>query len=192
MDAEAVLAELDRIGLLLLHDKHLPSVSLLVAGEPVPGSWWSHPRGGTIFRVSEALDDRDDVVSVKLVSRKLTFVHRRLWPALLGIGQSGEPWQKKGLTAAARSLLRRLDKEGSLRSDTLPSPDVARALEQRVLVFSRQIHTEGGHHAKVLESWKSFAERTSTKALPAKRARAALEQAAQELGAGARLPWAVA
>src|SRR5262245_40355677 len=103
-DELRVVRELERIGLLLLHDKRLPSVSLLVAGEPVAGSWWSHPRGAEIFRVSEAIDDREDVVAVKLVARKVTFVHRPLWGALIGVGKSGEPWQTKALSSGARKL----------------------------------------------------------------------------------------
>ena len=188
MDAlRRVEGELERLGLLLLHDKRLPSVSLIVAGEPVSGSWWSHRAGGDIFRASGAIDDREDVVSAKLVLGKVTFVHRRLWPALVGIATSGEPWQKKKLSSSARALWGRVEEDGHVEGGT---PAAARELEQRLLVASRQIHSERGHHVRVLESWKNFASRTGTKPLEPAAARALLEEAAQRLGPGARLPWA--
>ena len=46
---EALLAQLSSYGLLLQQDLRLPNVVALVAGEPLHGSWWSHPSGGTIF-----------------------------------------------------------------------------------------------------------------------------------------------
>ena len=61
----------------------VPSVAEAVAGEPVRGSWWGHPRGHDIFRALSAIDDSPDVLCFKLVAGKVTFVHRRLWPALV-------------------------------------------------------------------------------------------------------------
>ena len=54
-----------------------------IAGEPVRGSWWGHPRGKEIFRVLSALQAREDVLVCRLLAGKLTLVHRRLWPALV-------------------------------------------------------------------------------------------------------------
>jgi hypothetical protein len=61
----------------------LPSLAEAIAGEPIRGSWWGHPKGQLIFRLSEAVADSEDVLSFKLVGGKLTFVHRRMWPALV-------------------------------------------------------------------------------------------------------------
>ena len=44
-EALRALKELKRYGLLLVTDARLPSLVALVAGAPVRGSWWSHPRG---------------------------------------------------------------------------------------------------------------------------------------------------
>ena len=41
---EQALERLEEHGLLLLQDKTLPSLVGLIAGEPVSGSWWGHPR----------------------------------------------------------------------------------------------------------------------------------------------------
>ncbi|HUR27834.1 MAG TPA: hypothetical protein VM509_06590 [Planctomycetota bacterium] len=88
MRLEALVARLEEEGLLLLADAKWPSVASLVAGEPIRGSWWSHPRGKEIFRRQRELEAHEDVLVVKLVDRKLTFVHRRLWPALLAVARA--------------------------------------------------------------------------------------------------------
>ena len=55
-------AALEKYGLLLLQDKKLPSAVTIIVGEPVAGSWWSHPRAHEIFRELEKIDD---VLTVK-------------------------------------------------------------------------------------------------------------------------------
>jgi hypothetical protein len=40
---------LARHGLLMKADTKLPSVTAMVAGESVNGSWWAHPRAHTIL-----------------------------------------------------------------------------------------------------------------------------------------------
>ena len=101
---EKVLATLSGSGLLLLQDKSLPNLVTLVTGETLSGSWWSHAQGGVIFAVLSELSDHPDVLSVKLVKKKVTLVHRRLWPALLTMVARDDPWQMKGLSAPARRL----------------------------------------------------------------------------------------
>ena len=61
----------------------VPSVAEAVAGEPIRGSWWGHARGHDIFRALSVLAEAPDVLCFKLVAGKVTFVHRRLWPALV-------------------------------------------------------------------------------------------------------------
>jgi len=61
----------------------VPSVAEAIAGEPVRGSWWSHPKSHEIFAVTRAIRDSDDVLVCRLINGKITFVHRRLWPALV-------------------------------------------------------------------------------------------------------------
>jgi hypothetical protein len=60
-----------------------PSLAEAIAGGPISGSWWAHPAGHDIFRVADAVSDSDDVLVCKLVDGKVTYVHRRLWPALV-------------------------------------------------------------------------------------------------------------
>ena len=61
----------------------VPSLAEVVAGEPVRGPWWSHPKSHEIFAVTRTVRDSDDVLVCRLINGKITFVHRRLWPALV-------------------------------------------------------------------------------------------------------------
>lgn len=63
----------------------IPSVVDEVAGESVRGTWWSHPRSKAIFAITRALRDSPEILVCRLVDGKITFVHRRLWPALVRI-----------------------------------------------------------------------------------------------------------
>jgi len=61
----------------------VPSLAEAIAGEPIRGSWWSHPKSQEIFAVTRAVRDSEDVLVCRLIKGKVTFVHRRLWPALV-------------------------------------------------------------------------------------------------------------
>ena len=51
------------------------------------GSWWAHPKGHEIFRLSRAIRGSADVLVCRLVDGKITYVHRRLWPALVRLAK---------------------------------------------------------------------------------------------------------
>src|SRR5262245_37599018 len=61
----------------------VPSLAEAIAGGPIRGSWWGHPRGHEIFRAAEAITESPDVLVCTLVDGKVTYVHRRLWAALV-------------------------------------------------------------------------------------------------------------
>jgi len=61
----------------------VPGLAQLVAGEPLRGSWWGHPKGREIFRLSRAIRSSPDILVCRLVDGKITYVHRRTWPALV-------------------------------------------------------------------------------------------------------------
>ncbi len=176
MDARALVRELDRAGLLLLTDVRLPSVVSIVTGKPAAGSWWSHPRGKEIFAASEALAAHGDVVMVKLVLGKVTFVHRRLWHALWAVATARDPWQRNGLSRPAQALLERVDEEGQVSGGAKRAVD---ELEARLLVLARQVHTPEGRHERVLSSWPHWARaaRFKPRKIPSLRARAELAAA---------------
>jgi hypothetical protein len=186
-------------GLLLESDRTLPSVASVVAGEPIPGSWWGHPSGHAIYACAEALESRDDVLRIKLLSNKVTYVHERLWSYLFAVATARDDWQLDGLEADALTLLGLVDEDNQLRLDELPpgprARDAARQLESRLLVCTESIHTERGAHFLQLESWRHWASRVALGPpfpVPAE-ARIALEEIVErlngEFGARALLPW---
>ena len=61
----------------------VPNLAEAIAGEPIRGSWWSHRKGSEIFLGLGVVGDSPDVLCFRLVEGKVTFVHRRLWPALV-------------------------------------------------------------------------------------------------------------
>jgi hypothetical protein len=61
----------------------VPSLAEAIAGEPIRGSWWGHAKGQIIFQATQALCASPDILVCKLVDGKVTYVHRRLWPALV-------------------------------------------------------------------------------------------------------------
>lgn len=158
-------------GLLLVQDARLPSVTTIVTGAPVRGSWWSHEQAHSIFDVLEALEP--DTTTAKLLLRKQTLVDRRLHRELAAVGGAHADWQVDGLCDDARDLLAAVaDAGGEVRTDALPSTgtrpraEVVRDLECRLLVASHEIHTESGRHAKVLQPWVAWAEREHLGPLP--------------------------
>ncbi len=200
---QEVLTTLKRAGVLLLSDKLLPSVTTIVAGEPVPGSWWSHPRSHQIYAVATRLGDCEDVTTVKLVLGKVTFVHRRLWPALLAVARSRGAWQCEGLSSKAESLLAEVDNAGRIhmdewsrgKSDGAAWRRAGGELETRLLVHGFEVHTDRGAHTKALESWESWRSRVAMDGtMPGEgAAQRSLEAAVAEISRGAkrraRLPW---
>src|ERR1700733_9743206 len=138
MDLRELLGRLQEFDLLLETDAKFPNVTALLAGETVRGSWWAHPKAHEIYRVASELRAHPDVLTIKLVSGKITFIHRPLWMAVFAVGTAREPWQMGGLSKDASALLRRSDQEARFMS----SGDAVRELEARLLVHAQSVHTE--------------------------------------------------
>ncbi|MGZ8796255.1 MAG: hypothetical protein ACXW2F_02835 [Thermoanaerobaculia bacterium] len=186
MSCADVRSLLERHGVLLLQDKKLPSVAGTIAGQTLSASWWSHPRAQEIFQCLGQLED--EALATRLIGGKVTWVHKRLWPELIAVGESNAPWQTDRLSAPARRLLR------SLQSP-LSSPAQragAKELQQRLLVVASEVHTESGRHELQLTSWQDWAGRVGVRPHPSSgEALKRLEAAARSLGAPlSLLPWA--
>ena len=69
----------------------VPSLAETVAGGPIRGSWWGHARGREIFALTRAVRDCPDVLVCRLVDGKITYVHRRLWPAVVRLAKRFPP-----------------------------------------------------------------------------------------------------
>jgi len=63
----------------------VPSLAHVVAGAPIGGSWWAHPKGEEIFLLSRVIRRSPDILVCRLVDGKITYIHRRLWPALVSL-----------------------------------------------------------------------------------------------------------
>ena len=50
----------------------VPSLAEVMAGAPIRGSWWSHPKRHEIFLVTRAIRDSDDVLVCRLIKGKVT------------------------------------------------------------------------------------------------------------------------
>jgi len=196
-----VLKHLSDIGFLLLSGDEIPNVRELLTGQRSKGSWWADGAAQEIFTVTQKLEDHVDVTITKLISKKVTFVHRKLWTRLFAIASARDDWQLEGLSKPAQLLLGEIEKDGALFTNTMNKSSVAktgnaaRELELRLLVHSDQFHTESGAHAKRLETWESWAKRVNLKgpAVDSERARRFLEKRLDEINKSysghGRLPW---
>ena len=60
-----------------------PSLAPRVAGGPISGSWWGHPLGHEIYALTLAMQDSSAILVCTLAHKRLTYIHRRLWPAFV-------------------------------------------------------------------------------------------------------------
>ncbi len=201
---DTITSLLKQYGVILESDKQYPSVVGTILGEPVAGSWWGHPKGIMIYNVLKRFSVRADVLGTRLLSGKTTFVHERLWPQLLTIATSHEPWQIEGLSKDSKRLYETVTMKGDVRTDAFSKTvgvsvgllgEAARDLEKRLLVYGEGFHSNIGSHAKRLETWDRWASDhkykwNNTGLLIAKRD---LEEARERLslkdGSSPRLPW---
>lgn len=87
----------------------VPSLAEAIAGAPIRGSWWGHVKGKEIYRVADAISQSAEVLVCRVVEGKVTFVHRRLWPALVKLADRfprerlAKIWEEHTETGAHRS-----------------------------------------------------------------------------------------
>jgi hypothetical protein len=146
------------------------------AGEPVRGSWWGHPSSHVIFHALEQLREDPDVFLCKLLDGKQTYVHRRLWPALLRLQSEAAVWPP--LSTAARRLLGQVERKAQAQA----TGGVRLELERSLRVVARSVHTPSGAHAVVLTLFQahfSDAERRAAARLTLTEAQAALAKEAK-------------
>jgi hypothetical protein len=138
VNAADALAFVERHGIVLVSAQGAaPRLVEAIAGEPVRGSWWGHPRGREIFRVLSTVQDSDDVLACRLLAGRVTLVHRRLWPALVRLADRFEPGQlarvaeehtAKGHHAARSTPFPQWVPEATLRAAAALSEQEAEAL----------------------------------------------------------------
>jgi hypothetical protein len=180
-----VRKRLASIGMLMLQDRRLPSVVGCFVDSPPSTSWWNIPQAHDIFACLQTLERH--AVATRLVNEKVTYVHDRLWPALVTVGASGETWQTSGLSLEAKRLL-----ESTTQGNApIASGKTARELQVRLSVVAQEVHTPAGRHELHLETWDRWATRFAvTRVSSLVEAKRLLEEAAVQLGASpSALPW---
>src|SRR5262245_31850528 len=119
-----------------MHDSHTLSATSFLAKEPVEGSWWSHPTANEMYRAISEIDEHEDIAVVKLLGGKLTFVHRRLFPALLAVVTERADWQMKSLSDSALELLDQIEESNRIRADGIRElKREVKLIEDRLLAF---------------------------------------------------------
>ncbi len=97
MDTRGALAFVRKHGIVLMAARGpVPSLAEAIGGGAFRGSWWSHPKAQEMFRLFNAVSGSKQVLVCRLVDGKVTFVHRRLWPALARLSGS---LPRRGLAA---------------------------------------------------------------------------------------------
>src|SRR5688572_19821857 len=88
MTTDEAMAFVEKQGVVLVSAKGVvPSLTEAIAGEPIKGSWWGHPKSHQIFAILETLTESEDILVCRLVQGKVTLVHRRLWAALVRVAK---------------------------------------------------------------------------------------------------------
>ena len=86
MTVRETLAFVRRHGVVLESARgSVPSLAAHVAGGPIHGSWWEHTRSHEIFRLTRAVRASREILVCRLVAGKVTYVHQRLWRALVRV-----------------------------------------------------------------------------------------------------------
>lgn len=116
MTPKQALAFVEKHGVVLQAARGpVPSFAEHVAGGPIRGSWWANAHGHEIFALATAVCESGDVLVCRLVDGKVTYVHRRLWPALVKLAAQFD-----------KSQLAQIDEEhtktGAHRSVSTPFP----------------------------------------------------------------------
>ena len=84
MNAEDTLSFVEEHGVVLVSARGpVPRLTEFIAGAPFSGSWWSHAKSHEIFSVLQQAGNSPDILVCRLVAGQVTWVHRRLWPALV-------------------------------------------------------------------------------------------------------------
>src|SRR6266496_6568388 len=141
MNQKEALAFVERHGIVLQAARGpLPNLAEAIVGGPIRGSWWGHPKGKEIFRTARAICANPDVLVCKLVEGKITYVHRRLWPALIKIAsrfqkeQLAKIWDEHTRSGAHQS--RREPFPGCVPSEVMKEAEALSVAEAEKILSS--------------------------------------------------------
>ena len=64
-----------------------PSLAARITGGSIRGSWWGHPMGHEILALTRIVRDSRAVLTCTLARGRITYIHRRLWPAFIPVAE---------------------------------------------------------------------------------------------------------
>jgi hypothetical protein len=100
LSPEEAISFIEQQGVVLASGKGpVPNLAAILVGGPIKGSWWAHPQSHRIFAIFESIAESPDILECRLVEGKVTYVHRRLWPALI---RAAEAFPAKNLARVAQ------------------------------------------------------------------------------------------
>jgi hypothetical protein len=109
-----------------------PSLAEAVAGEPIRGSWWGHKKGRAIFSATRAVRNSPDVLVCHFLDGKVTYIHRRLWPAIVRLADSLD-------TTKLAAIHEKHTPSGAHKAHLIPFPKwVPREIQQMAKELSEQ------------------------------------------------------
>ena len=80
MNRKQAMELIRRYGVMLEAAKGLePSLARQVAGEPIRGGWWSHPKAHEVYALTQQVRSSRAVLVCSLAKGRITYIHRRLW-----------------------------------------------------------------------------------------------------------------
>ena len=137
----------------------VPNLAEAIAGGPIRGSWWGHAKGRIIFRAAQAICESPDVLVCKLIDGKVTYVHRRFWPALVKLAprfrkeQLAKVWDEH--TASGAHVSRQMAFPDWVPTDVMKEAEALSAGEAEqvlsVLLAWEPVRKQRLHPAKAAE-----------------------------------------
>ena len=87
MNSKNVLAFVRRHGVVLQSPPRgpVPNLAGLIAGRPIRGSWWAHPKAHEFLDAAQIIRDSPEVLVCKLVAGKISI---RAPPTMASVDQS--------------------------------------------------------------------------------------------------------
>jgi hypothetical protein len=153
------LLEADKI--LLLQDKSFPNIVSKIVGGKIVGSWWGHPLANPIYNGLGWLEHNRNVLVIKLLDGKVTYIHESLFSEIYSIVSETRNWQLKNLKPDDLKLFKYVSKKNKVPSDDPQLKNLVKdtkksfaILENKLMLFCEEEHTESGKHIKIFMPWK--------------------------------------
>lgn len=183
----------------MLQDKSFPNIVSKIVGEKIAGSWWGHPLANPIYNGLGWLEHNHNILIIKLLDGKVTYVHESLFPDIYSIVSEARDWQLKKLKPDELKLFKFVLKKKKVLSDDPNLGDLFSdsrksfsTLEKKLLLYSVEEHTESGKHIKEYLPWnesKIFNKAPKNYELAKDNIERIIDKINRESASKVRLPW---